>query len=99
MQSHYPAEFERDTGGTETEWLARLPGACGAHAPVLGERSATVAIGTGHLQLQWQPLEDRRIALMRMPRLLVRFRFEGLTDSDRALFMRYFDLFMQRGGG
>ena len=34
-----------------------------------------------------------------MPRLKVRFRFNGLTDERRYTFMRYFDLYMQRGGG
>jgi len=53
----------------------------------------------GRLQLQWQNGSPRQIALMRIPRLLVRFQFEGLTDEQRYSFMRRFDLYMQRGGG
>ncbi len=99
MQPDYPAAFERDTGGTEAEWLGRLPGACGPHALTLGERCATVAIAGGRLSLDWTPLPPRRIALMCMPRMAVRFRFDDLADDARERFMRYFDLYMQRGGG
>jgi hypothetical protein len=39
------------------------------------------------------------IALLRMPRLLVAFRFQGLDADARYAFMKRFDLYMQRGGG
>ena len=31
--------------------------------------------------------------------MAVRFRFEGVDAPARQLFMRHFDLYMQRGGG
>lgn len=99
MQPHYPASFERDTGGTEAEWLGRLAGACGRHAVTLGERSASVEIEDGRLALEWLPLPPRQIALMRFPRMMVRYRFEAVGEAERERFMRYFDLYMQRGGG
>jgi hypothetical protein len=37
--------------------------------------------------------------MVRMPRLLVSFRFAGLNDVQRHTFMQRFDLYMQRGGG
>ena len=83
MQPDYPAAFERDTNGTEAEWLARLPGACAG----------------GTLELAWTALPPRRIALLQMPRMAVRFRFEGVDAPARERFMRHFDLYMQRGGG
>jgi hypothetical protein len=55
--------------------------------------------GSGHLLLRWQVLPPRSIALMRMPRLQVAYRFSGLDAGQQAAFLRYFDLFMQRGGG
>ena len=39
------------------------------------------------------------IALVRLPRLHVEFRFEGLEADQRFAFMKRFDLYMQRGGG
>jgi hypothetical protein len=58
-----------------------------------------VMIGTGTLTLTWAPLPERRIALLRMPRLLVTFHFEGLDAEQRLAFMKPFDLTIQRGGG
>jgi hypothetical protein len=36
---------------------------------------------------------------MRLPRLHVAFRFEGTAPTERLVFMRRFDLYLQRGGG
>jgi hypothetical protein len=94
-----PEAFEREQGSTEAEWLAVLPGAVRAHALQLHAGQASVAIGEGRLLLNWQVMPPRRIALIRMPRLSVRYRFEGVDATTRAAFMRYFDLFIQRGGG
>ncbi|WP_309626141.1 hypothetical protein [Methylibium sp.] len=99
MQSYYAEAFERDMGCTEAEWLGWLPGACAAHALAIDGGTATVAIDEGALHLRWSPLPSRQIALMRMPRLAVGFRFEGLAEASRQRFMRYFDLYTQRGGG
>lgn len=99
MQGHYPARFERDTAGTEAEWLLRLPGACAGHALKLADRSACVALGEGRLMLTWTLLPARQIALLRMERMSVRFDFDGVDEPARQRFMRYFDLYMQRGGG
>ena len=85
MQAQYPPAFEREMGCSEAEWLQALPGA--------------VAIDAGALALAWQVLPPRRIALLRLPRLSVRFAFERVADEARQRFMRRFDLCMQRGGG
>jgi hypothetical protein len=92
--------FERDYGCTETEWLRWLPGAVRDQAlsrPAAGQ--ARVAIGGGELRLDWTVLAPRQIAMIRMPRMAVGFVFDAVSDPARAEFMRYFDLYMQRGGG
>lgn len=99
MQSHYPAAFEREAGCTEAEWLDQLPGAVNGQGFVLAPNAARVRIGEGVLMLAWNVLPPRQIALMRMPRMAVSFRFEGVADDARHRFMRYFDMYMQRGGG
>lgn len=97
----YAEAFERDTGCTEAEWLGWLPGACQGHPLTLGPRpgQAQVTLGAGHLVLDWQVLPPRRIALVQLPRMMVRYRFTDVAADDRVAFMRRFDLFMQRGGG
>ena len=84
---------------TEPEWLGWLPAAMGEHFWKLQTHSAGVRIGEGALGLTWQVAEPRVIALVRMPRLLVSFRFAGLDEAQRYAFMKRFDLYMHRGGG
>jgi hypothetical protein len=98
--STYTEAFEREHGCTPAEWLAWLPGAVGAHrwSPV-GDGGARVDITGGTLHLHWRPAPPRQIALIRMPRLLVAYRFDGVPAAERVRFMQRFDLYMQRGGG
>jgi hypothetical protein len=100
VQSGYPAQFSREQGFTETDWLSCLPGAVRGRPwcrPRDGQ--AVVEIGDGRLHMAWQPLAPRQIALIRIPRMAVSYRFEAVGDDTREAFMKYFDLFMQRGGG
>ncbi|MDE2372213.1 MAG: hypothetical protein KGN16_24810 [Burkholderiales bacterium] len=92
--------FEREYGATESEWFRGLTGAVAAAAlrrPASGR--AEVALGAGRLHLDWTVLTPRRIALMEMPRMTVRFRFEDVDEGERIAFMRSFDLHLHRGGG
>jgi hypothetical protein len=91
--------FEREYGCTETEWLRWLPGAVREQALTLAPGQARVALGSGELRLGWTVLPPRQIAMMRMPRMAVTFAFDAVPDAARADFMRYFDLYLQRGGG
>lgn len=99
-----PASFTREQGCSEAEWLGWLPGAVGTHPwRSSGDGRAEVLLDAcrpgARLQLHWQALPPRRIALLNMPRLSVQFTFEGCEPQDRARFMHYFDLYTRRGGG
>jgi hypothetical protein len=92
--------FERELACTQAEWLRWLSPAIGAHTWDLGDGTATVRIGhAARLHLTWESREPRAIALLRLPRLHVAFRFDGATPHERAAFMERFDLYLQRGGG
>ena len=58
-----------------------------------------------HFTSAWSPslrvqvLPPRQIALARLPRMQLDFEFEQIDAGARSAFMRYFDLFLQRGGG
>jgi hypothetical protein len=99
VQAYYDARFEREMGCTVREWLDWLPGAVAPHALRVADGAADVTIGDGALRLAWQLLSPRRIALITLPRLHVRFVFDGVADDARQRFMRRFDLYTQRGGG
>lgn len=45
--------------------------------------SAGARLGDGALGLKWHVAGPRVIALVSMPRLLVRFRFVGVSDAER----------------
>ncbi|MGY0194954.1 hypothetical protein ACWA7J_07765 [Leptothrix sp. BB-4] len=99
-----PPAFSREQGCSEAEWLGWLPGAVGPHPwRSTGEGAAEVNLDAwqpgARLLLDWQTLPPRRIALLQMPRLAVRFTFEGCEAPERARFMHYFDLYTRRGGG
>ena len=96
-----PESFQREYGSTLTEWNRSLPGAIGKQRiePVADPGATVHLVDGGRLILQWQVLPDRQIALARLPRLHVSFRFEAVEATARSAFMRHFDLFMQRGGG
>lgn len=99
MQAFYAASFDREMGCTEKEWLGWLPDAMGGHPYQLVAQALTARIASGQLILSWCVGEPRVIALARIPRLLVSFRFTGLDEAQRYRFMKRFDLYMQRGGG
>ena len=100
MQGHYPDEFHREQGFTEADWLSGLPGAVRGCPLVIGRPGhATVQVGAGTLHLSWQVMPPRRIALMRMPVLATHYRFDGVAEAERQAFMKFFDLYTQRGGG
>ena len=99
MQSFYPSSFDREMGCTEAEWLGWLPAAIGDNPWLRDGGVVRVSLGAGSLLLSWQVGSLRVIALMRLPRLLVSFRFAGLSEAERYAFMKRFDLYMQRGGG
>jgi hypothetical protein len=100
LQPRPPSRFNREHGITQADWLATLPGAvrdCRLELPTALQ--AVVAIGAGTLTLNWQVLPERRGALVSLPRLAVGYEFADVDDDARARFMRYFDLYIQRGGG
>jgi hypothetical protein len=99
MQSHYPFVFEREMGCTAEELRAWLPGASGGGAIDWREDGADLALDGGCVALRWQVLPPRRIALISLPRLRVRFEAMGVLEAPWQRFMRHFDLYTQRGGG
>jgi hypothetical protein len=99
MQSFYAEQFEREMGCTEAEWLSWLPRAIGEHAWERQAHSVTARLGAGQLRLHWRALEPRRLGLVQLPRLLMRFEFSNLEEAARHTFMKRFDLYTQRGGG
>lgn len=60
---------------------------------------ASAVFDDGALHIEWQSAPPRQIALLSIPRTLVRFRYERLSPPRRVQVQRRFDLVYQRGGG
>ncbi len=94
-----PETFERDCGCTPAEWLRWLPEATQGRPLALAPGQAQVQLAEGTLSITWHELPPRRIALITLPRLGVRFAYQGVPAPARQAFQRLFDLSTQRGGG
>ena len=99
MQADYAARFVREMGCTAAELRTWLPGASRGREVQWRTDGARVPLDSGVLDLSWQVLPLRRIALVSLPRLSVCFDFGDVTVQERHAFMRHFDLYTQRGGG
>lgn len=88
-------------GCTAEDLLRSLPMAFPGVEVITDSAAAVVRVNLpdGHLEITWQPLPARRIALLEIPRLQVRFVYAGLTPERRHEVQRRFDLATQRGGG
>lgn len=93
--------FERVMACTPAELLSWLPAALpSASLTTEGERQVcTASFDDGDLRIEWQVLEPRRIALLRLPQLRVRFCYAALSNERRIEIQRNFDRATQRGGG
>ncbi len=69
-----------------------MPGAMGMHPYRLMDHALSARIGTGQLVLSWRPAALRASAQTRVAGLLVSFRFSGLDEAQRYVFMQRFDL-------
>lgn len=94
-------DFEREYGCTTSEWVRWMTEAVtgGRAVEDCNEGAIEVALGGGRLTISWAALPPRTIALIRLPRLSVRFCFDRVSSTDRTAFMRQLDLRLQRGGG
>jgi hypothetical protein len=99
MQGRYPFAFEREMGCTEAELRGWLPAASRQRRIEWHQQGANIALDGGIASIDWQPLSPRRIALIVLPRLRVRFEARGVDEGAWQRFMRHFDLYTQRGGG
>jgi hypothetical protein len=99
MQSHYPFEFEREMGCTAAELRGWLPGASGGRRIEWHDDGAEIELDAGRITIAWHTLEPRRIALITLSRLHVRFSASGVDEAAWQRFMKHFDLYTQRGGG
>ncbi len=92
------ARFERDVSATQVELAAWIAKAYPA-AVRLGEGRYLIETPTAALRLEALAGPERRIALLRLPTLHIRYEFIRGEAEQRAALLHRLDLFMHRGGG
>lgn len=91
--------LDREMGCTRSEFMRWLAGAT-RHAPARIEGDeVSLAVGGGRVEISLRQKAPRRIALLSLPVLGVRFRFVGLEEAAREAFLAHFDAYTRRGGG
>ncbi|MFL5300908.1 MAG: hypothetical protein ACJ79R_11270 [Anaeromyxobacteraceae bacterium] len=94
-----PPVLEREMGCTRADFTRWLTGATrGARLRVAGDE-VTVFVEGGRVEISLTERAPRRLALLALPVLDVRFRFFGLDAAAREAFLAYFDAYTRRGGG
>ena len=93
--------FKRDMGYSETEFFRILPSALkGFTYTVDGNRVSINGVDKDQgLEMIVSRLPDRKIGMIRIPRIEVEFSFHNFSENERKQFMTNFDRSYQRGGG
>jgi len=86
-------------GCTRAELARWLPDATGRAPATPVPGGWRLQLMEGEVLVEAEERPPRRIALLSLPVLLVRFRFLGLGPAARAAFLQRFDAWTRRGGG
>lgn len=100
LAAEVPAAFERMVSATAAEFLRCLQIALPAKSVDRIHAGGCRVCADGlELLLDWTPAGERRIGLLVLPQLWVRYRFVKGDADTRARFLARLDRAMQRGGG
>ena len=93
--------FKRDMGYSVAEFFRILPSAVEGHDYTVDGCGVVIRPPGGErkLVLRVAELPERRIGMIRIPRIEVDFSFHDFTDEQRKAFLTAFDRSFQRGGG
>lgn len=95
-----PHRVIKDMGITHAEFHRILPSLFTDAVPVVQGSTVSASWPAGRrLVITLGPEQQRRIALLALPRTLVTLDFQGFTPDQRSAFLRHFDRRFQRGGG
>ena len=87
-------------GLTHAEFFRTLPSALADIASYSTDANRIrIDYRGGHISITLEPEQRRRIALLSIPYVPVRFEFDALEPADTDAFMEHFMRYYQRGGG
>ena len=89
----------KDMGITHADFFRMLPNAVGDRNCQIRKDGATLIRGKERILISMGPEQERRIAMIRLPHVMVSFSFEAMTAEQVQAFIKRFDRAFQRGGG
>ena len=98
-QSTAPFEFAWDMSISRIEFERSLPEAVDNVAYAIDGAVFSHHVAGRSWRITLEPLPDRVIALLRLPRHRVSFRLEGYDPAARSAWIDRFQRYFQRGGG
>ncbi len=98
-QASAPFEFSWDMSISRIEFERSLPAAVDNAAYAVDGNVFSHDGGGRSWRITLEPLPDRVIALLRLPRHRVGFRLDGFDAAARAAWIERFARYFQRGGG
>ncbi len=91
--------LSKDLGFSHAEFFRALPKALVGYDYAIAGELITVTLAGGKIEIRLGREQERRIAMLRLPRTQVDFRFVDLSDEQVSGFLQRFDRSFQRGGG
>ena len=92
-------QFDKNMGITHSDFFRLLPKAMGDHSYTINGSTVNADVESGKLTISLGEQQERRIALMCIPFVIVSFDFDSVNDEGIEAFLQHFDLHFQRGGG
>ncbi len=92
-------KFDKNMGITHSDFFRLLPKAMGDHPYTIDNNTVNADVDGGKLTISLGKQQERRIALMCIPFVIVSFDFNSVGDESVEAFVQHFDLHFQRGGG
>lgn len=93
--------FKRDMGYSAMDFFRILPSAIKGYTHSIEANRVTIngVDADQRVELVVKTLPDRKIGMIRIPRVEVEFSFHNFAEKERKQFMTNFDRSYQRGGG
>ena len=86
-------------GYTHADFFRLLPGAMGDHPYEIDNLKVHCKLGNGSLTITVGPESERRLVLVVIPKTDIKFEFDNVSDTERDVFLKYFDLRFMKGLG
>jgi len=93
------APLRRMMSISEADFFRILPRAIAPDVYSITQNVISIVLEHGSVEITLSPQPDLKFAMLVLPVLAVDIRFNGVSETDQAIFITQFDKSYQRGGG